>query len=343
MRVLRVVGAVFAALLLLGSPSTGSANEVGPIYYGGADGIYRIDADGTGLRRLTQGDDGDPVVSPDGMLIAFTRSRVIGENDRGDPITTLDLYRVGRDGTGLMLLLRVAHKPAWSSDSQRLAFARFFGKPSSIWTAKANGTGLRRLSARAWDTTGPSWSRDGRQIAFDRWTGDKTEAFVVNADGTGERRLVRGKRMSGVSPAWSPTGKRVAFFTDSPCCGDPFDASVVVVDSAGKVLREVGRYFGESYSETPEWAPGGRVVAWSQYLDAVNSPNNESIFTVQASGVKPATRLTGPNAGDPEWSRDGERIAFVRNDVAIFVMSAEGRDVRRVVRPSGCCVAGMDW
>jgi Tol biopolymer transport system component len=332
-----------AAFWLAASVSAAtSAIEVGPIYYGGADGIFRIEGDGSGLRRLTRGDDVNPVVSPDGIWIAFTRSRVIGENFRGDPITTLDLYRVGRNGTGLRLLLRVAHDPAWSPDSKRLDFARFFGKPSSIWTANADGSGPRQLSAKTWDTNGPSWSPDGRRIAFDRWTGDYSEVFVVNADGTGERRLLLGKRMSGVSPAWSPTGRRIAFFADAPCCGNQLDGYVVVVDGAGKVMRKVGGYFGESSNETPEWAPGGRMIAFSQYLDAVNSPNNDYIFAVPTTGVKLPERLTGPNATDPEWSSDGRRIAFVK-DGTISLMTSEGRDVRRVIRVSDCCVGGMDW
>lgn len=340
MRVL-FLGSVLCAICVVGSgPSAASTVENGPIYYGGADGIFRIEADGSGRRRLTNGDDGTPVVSPDGMWVAFTRSRVIGEDFRGDSITTLDLYRIRRDGTGLKRLLRVAHDPRWSPDSRKLAFTRFFGEWSSIWTANADGSRLRQLAAKARDTNGPSWASDGRRIAFDRWTGDYSEVFIVNADGTGERRLVRGKRMSGVSPAWSPTGAHVAFFTDY-CC-TPFDDFVVVVDGTGKVLRKVGKYFGESTNAPPEWAPSGQLIAFSQYLDAVNSPNNDHIFSIQVTGAKPPKKLTGANASDPEWSADGRQIAFVK-DGTIFVMSAEGSDIHRVVRISDCCVAGMDW
>jgi len=130
-------------------PAATLAVANGPIYYGGANGIFRVEADGSGLRRLTRGDDVNPVVSPDGMWIAFTRSRVIGHDFRDDPIRTLDLYRIRSNGTGLMLLLRVAHEPAWSPDSRKIGFARLFGKATSIWTANADGTSLRRLSTKA--------------------------------------------------------------------------------------------------------------------------------------------------------------------------------------------------
>ena len=57
--------------------------------------IYVMNADGSGVRQLTSGDnfDSNPAFSPDGSRVVFDRA--VGNN------RTFDIYSVGADGTGL--------------------------------------------------------------------------------------------------------------------------------------------------------------------------------------------------------------------------------------------------
>lgn len=75
--------------------------------------IYVMKADGTGLRRLTNGF--EPALSPDGRQVAFTR----WEEPRG-------LYVINTDGSGERLLFGAnrARSPTWTPDGQAIVFER---------------------------------------------------------------------------------------------------------------------------------------------------------------------------------------------------------------------------
>ncbi len=88
-----------------------------------ADGIlypedlYSIDVETGAARKIVErsGPEGDPVISPDGRLVAF-----LGFEDRGKAHHSTRLWVVGMDGSGLKLLGnaldRNYYSPVWKSD-----------------------------------------------------------------------------------------------------------------------------------------------------------------------------------------------------------------------------------
>ncbi len=173
---------------------------------------YRMSAKGTVRRRLTKGiwDDVGPSSSPDGRLIAFTRSDT---TLRFAPETIDNTWVMTADGAKERRLspTNVLGSPAWSPDSKRLAFASSpwtvnDTKPITIWLVKVGGGGKRPLT----QGTDPAWSPDGQRIAFVRRGGKQWDLYVINVDGTGLRRLTRSAIDEGL-PAWSPDGSLIAF------------------------------------------------------------------------------------------------------------------------------------
>jgi len=167
--------------------------------------IYVVNADGSGLLRLTDdtGADLDPSWSPDGRRIAYRH-----ETGGGD--ASAEIYVMDADGSQKRNLTGRPgqdHSPAWSPDGRRIAFASVRGRPMpSIWVMNADGSGQKRVSRAGGEY--PAWSPDGRKIAFDRNTFGPTgwDIWVVNADGSRAKPLVAW-RTNEQGAAWSPDGE----------------------------------------------------------------------------------------------------------------------------------------
>ena len=200
----------------------------------GVDGVYVMNADGSGERQLTSDGGQEPVFSPSGALIAYERNGIVIAN---------------ADGTGANRILEdqnhattnpIAHyledngEPSWAPDGSRVAFSRRArtdtlicnpAPPScsgtqtddqrDVFTMNRDGTDIRRLTSTSGkDEVDPSYSPDGRMIAYYRrpdGDNERGEVWVMNADGSGQHRVALGSY-----PEWStlqggPAKPRLSF------------------------------------------------------------------------------------------------------------------------------------
>jgi TolB protein len=166
--------------------------------------VYTVGVDGRDLRAVsTHPDyDGDPVWSPDGEWIAFSR--------------TDGIYLVRPDGNGLMRLLEGESftARAWSPDGSKLAFELIedpAGTGMEIGVVDVETRNQTNLTQRPGHDLFPTWSPDGEQIVFLAnseclRTGECTahepwEVWVMDADGRNARPLTK----EGFGPpSWGP-------------------------------------------------------------------------------------------------------------------------------------------
>ncbi len=161
-----------------------------------------MNADGSGLRRLTRNTVGDrnPVWSPDGRRIAFE--------------SNWQLNVMNADGSRQRRLTRNGGRnftPAWSPDGQKIAFERRLGRKKygpcngcgrastfEICVMNADGSGQQRLTTQG---AQPGWSPDGQKIAFMSERDGNAEIYNMNADGSQQRNLTRtpGGKKAGLS------------------------------------------------------------------------------------------------------------------------------------------------
>ena len=250
-----------------------------------------------------------------------------------------------RRGLAAALLLAAALAGCDSSGEEpagRFVFSGDLATPyaSRLFVIGADGRGLRKVT-RGLARVGESdadWSPDGSRIVFDR-TYDCAASldlcsaiWVVNADGSGEKRLTSANAksvVSAVAPTWSPDGRRIAYVLLNDRGGHLW-----VMDADGSAQRRVTRV-GDA--EEPAWAPDGRRLAFSHDGDLV-------VLDLNTGALLRLTRTPALFESFPDWSPDGEQIAYELNDESppgqqpnqeydAYVMRADGSGARRLSRP----------
>jgi Tol biopolymer transport system component len=146
-----------------------------------------------------------------------------------------------------------------------------------------------------------AWAPDGRALAYV----DELGSLYVVRPGQRPRRLAGRFGETDDRPAWSDSGRKLAFFGR-----DHKRLSVYVVRANGAHLRQVARRIADAPDELP-----GRGLAWS--------PDGRKLAIVASRGRRyrlvvadlRTRRLRSPRTGrgrpsDLDWSPDGRRIAF---------------------------------
>lgn len=142
---------------------------------------------------------------------------------------------------------------------------------------------------------------------------DQCDIWIMNADGTGQTNLTRTTDENEVGPAWSPDGRRIAFFKG----WDSF--TLVVIDADGTNMTTHPTAITSPGPATPTWSPGGTQVAFQASLPDTQGGTRADIVSMNlATGVE--TVVTGlvdfggifldAQEIEPAWSPDGQRIAF---------------------------------
>ena len=147
--------------------------------------LYRMDADGKNVRRLTDapGYDGGAFFSPDCSKLVWRASRP-------------------RDGAEL--------------DDYRRLLAQGLVRPGKLelWTAEADGSEARQITYLGAASFAPSFFPSGQRVIFSSNTGDgggrEFDLWAVNLDGSGLERITWTPGFDGF-PMFSPDGTRLAF------------------------------------------------------------------------------------------------------------------------------------
>ncbi len=314
--------------LAQGDPASQAVAQTEPVIDGkivlqlasGGD-IMAINADGTGLRRLTHGI--DPALSPDGRQVAFTR----WQGEEGSVwLTDLD----GSNERQVLGFIKQAKGPAWSPDGSRIVINFQQGgslEEKSVCQDVTEG-GVRpprnasRVRFRIDDNgdpvlcwrmpPNPMWNLrvidlpngdfadfDGGTYAF-RPTWDPARSWRIVSDGgrglveldlNQEQEQPLTDNTGDSSPVFSPDGRYLAVTAGHPGGGQGYDIYRLNADGSGRVRL----------TQTPLWetALPEEKQAW----------NNVA----------------------PAWSPDGLQIAFLTDRTGrweIWVMNLDGSNQR---------------
>jgi dipeptidyl aminopeptidase/acylaminoacyl peptidase len=181
-----------------------------------------------------------PSYSPRGGRIVFDAGERLGLIDADGGSLTLLPAASANDGS-----------PAFSPDGRRIVFAGANDRGTTdLYIRRLDGGAARPI---VYDAGEPAWSSHN-VVAYLR----SGNVYVARPGGR-HRRFVT----SGVSPDWSPDGRRLALVRPSPRL--TFDApigGIYLVSPTGRRLRRVR---GVGAASFPAWSPNGRSLTYQRF------------------------------------------------------------------------------
>jgi Tol biopolymer transport system component len=315
--------------------------------------LYLIDADGSGLRRITEGEttDLDPSWSPDGEWIAFHRD--------------CSLWLVHPDGTGARDLLPASDDlcvggTAWSPNGQHIAFPNWHSqdKAPEIWVVGRDGSDPHVAHAwqQALEWSVAAWSPNGSRLACIFRDERGTRGLVVDPQGGEPVSLSENELPWHWLPnhrlwegAWPlakrpPPAEGERWVVIDTCEGiEPWQICIRDLESGEGVQLTYDLDFGEPGAAS--WSPDGRQIVFNGGSDTQATGRYDHklyIINVDGSGLHRITE-GGTNDVDPSWSPDGEWIAFHRS-CALWLVHPDGTAAHELLPASDdLCVGGAVW
>ena len=245
-----------------------------------------------------------PSFAPDGRSFVYA----------GESGGNLDLFvqRVG--GKNAVNLTKDSpaddSEPAFSPDGESIAF-RSAREPRGIYIMEATGENVHRITDGGFC---PSWSPDGKELVYSEACQDSPSVRVASAlwvvdVATGAKRQLTA--LDAMQPAWSPGGKRIAFWFLPPKVGRR-DIATIARDGGEPVVITKGA----ATNWNPVWSPDGRYLYF-----ASDRAGNMNFWRVQID------EETGQALSEPEaiitpakfsrhlaFSRDGKRMIYVQTE-----------------------------
>jgi len=221
-----------------------TSQEITYMSYGGTDpSVYLLNIE-TGQREIVGNFPGmtfAPRFSPDGQKVIMSLEEGGNAN-----IFSMDLR--SRRTTRLSNTAAIDTSPSYSPDGRRVVFESDRGGTQQLYVMNADGTNAQRISFGPGRYSTPVWSPRGDLIAFTKQHQGRFMIGVMTPEGKGERILTEGYHNEG--PAWSPNGRVLVFFRDTP--GANGGPQIWTVDLTGYNEQRV---VTPSFASDPSWSP----------------------------------------------------------------------------------------
>jgi Tol biopolymer transport system component len=196
--------------------------------------------------------------------------------------------------------------------------------PFDIYTARTDGSDLRRLTNYGVYTAEAVVSPDGKRIVFTSLKDGDLDIYTMNVDGTDVKRLTTTEGYDG-GPWWSPDGTKIAYRAWHPVDSAlttyrqllaqrlvrPNRMELWVMNADGSGQRQITQLGGANFG--PSWTPdGSRLIFSSNYLRPRSGNFDLYLVNLDGSGLEQVTTEVSFD-GFPTFSPDGRSLVWASN------------------------------
>jgi len=309
---------------------------------------------------------GAPVVSPDGVWIAYTVSRTSLEDERSYTRIYMSPAE-GGEAIGLTVEGKSAVSPGWSPDGRYFTFtaSRDEGE-NQVWALDRRGGEGFPLTDVEQGISGYRWSPDGTRLLLtirdaeekdedkkenaprEPWVIDRlqfkrdnmgyltgnrrTHLYVFELGSRELRQLTTGDWDESLG-VWSPDGTRIAFAsnrTDEPDGNENSDIWIVASDQEEPTANPRRVTTNEGSDRSPAWSADGRSLTYTTGIrpDLIwYATTHLAVISIDGGEPYLLTTDLDRNVSQPRFSDDGDWIWFRLED------SGENHVAR--IRPNG--------
>jgi len=276
--------------------------------------IWRMDADGSNLRQLTFGEQGEssPRYSPDGKWISFISARAGSDN----------LYLLATAGGEAQQLTRIStgiSDPLWSPDSASIAFS------TDTYPECGADDACNQKIANRWEK-GPLKAHMADSLLYRHWTswkdGKRTHIFLAAVPSGTVRDLTPGDfdapsfSLGGpLSYDFAPDSGSLVYVSNhdkEPASSTNNDLWLVSLREPSAQARNITAA-NPAYDGSPRYSPNGKYIAYRMQ----KQPGYESdLFRLALYNVSRGTSTVLTESfrnwiDDFEWSPDSRAIFFI--------------------------------
>lgn len=202
----------------------------------------------------------------------------------------------------------------------RVVFYGYVDRQARNGTAVIEGDRLTNVMDLSFLRAGGEISPDGTRIAFDTCAHADRGIYVAQLDGRNVRRVGPLSDEPCVAIRWSRDGTRLSYAS--------------VIDLQLHVIRldtSVNTPLPEtSWAGWHSWSPAGDAIVYQTGRGGSRRIDIIDLATSSPRSLVGPAQFGACEVWAPDWSPDGDRIAFTSCDRKLYIVNADGTGLRRV-------------